>query len=197
MKIPNIESHEGEKGFSYLDVLVAITILSVGILGLTGAVLYGLTRSYESEQKLFAKQIAQSTVESIFVARDIRRTTGVAGWLQVGNVGNNPDPTTNQPSGIFVNNWHPIREDAGPDGVIGTSDDSCLGTSPCPSPGNPSNASRVIPGYQRRIQIIDVADPERPNEAIRRRQITVTVRYQIGNLTREEVIRTMITDLTT
>lgn len=189
--INNRVERTGEAGFSYIDVLIAIIILSFGILGLTSAMLYSFIRSQESEQKLYAKQIAQSTVESVFVSRDMRLPNGVAGWAQVGNVGTIPN-------GIFVVGWHPVREDAGPDAVLGTADDSCLGTGSCPSPTGPANTSRIIPGYQRLIVIQDVIDPERATEnPVKRRRITVTVRYQVGSLFREEIVSTMITDITT
>lgn len=186
--------NKNQAGFSYIDVMAAIIIMSVGMIAMTQAIMFSLMRSRESEEKLFAKQIAQSTLESIFAARDIKRTGGVDGWGAVGNVGRNPastPPFTAQ--GIFVNDWHPVREQAGHDGVIGTRDDSCLGTGACPSNGLP-NTSPVMPGYERRIVIEDVEDPERPSPeySIMRRRVTIVVRYAVGGIYREEQIRTMI-----
>jgi type II secretory pathway pseudopilin PulG len=198
MKTPQ-QDRKKEAGFSYLDVLVAITILSVGIVGLTSAILFSLMRSYESEQKLYAKQIAQSTIESIFAARDIQSAGALGGWGNIGNVGTNPDPTSGIPQGIFVNGWTPVRLDPGADGVLGTADDTCAAGSVCQVGNNPPNTSPALPGYLRQIVITDVDDPERPisqpPNRIMRRQIVVTVQYQIGNLTRQEALTTFIVDL--
>ena len=51
-----------ERGFSYIDVMIALVILLVGILASTAALTANLVRSYETEKQVIAKQIALSTI---------------------------------------------------------------------------------------------------------------------------------------
>jgi type II secretory pathway pseudopilin PulG len=187
-----------EEGFSYVDVIIAIVILMVGILASVGALTANLVRSYETEKQVKAKQIALSTIESIFSARDIvrpdsdSRPGSVIGWDSIGNVNTNPVNGVNR--GVFLTGFRPIREDAGWDGVVGTVDDACDAGGPCQVSGRPDNTSRVVDGFDRRIVITDIDDPERPSPAhkIARRRIDVTVRYNVNQLQREQTISTII-----
>jgi type II secretory pathway pseudopilin PulG len=184
-----------EKGFSYIDVMIALVILMVGILASAAALTANIVRSIESEKQVIAKQIALSTIESIFSARDIARTGAVSGWGSVGNVGTNPD-VNNVNQGIFLTGFTPIREDLGWDGVAGTIDDACPAGSPCQVSGRPDNTSGVIKGFERSVVITDLQDPERPTppHAIARRRIDVTVRYNVNQLQRQQTISTVITN---
>ena len=187
MKFPGI--NKGENGFSYIDVMCALVILMVGILGLTAAITQSLVRSFESEQRLIAKQIAQSTIESIFASRDIKSANGLDSWDKVGNIG-----SAQVPRGIFVTGWSPVRQNPGLDGLLGTIDDACSGTGACYA-----NGVTPTPGYERQVTIEDVPDPERPSppNPINRRRITVTVRYWITTISRQETISTMISNINT
>ena len=76
--------------------------------------------------------------------------------------------------------------DAGPDLIIGTADDTGM----------------QMQAMRRRIQIIDECDPERPSyncptpglSKVRIRTVIVTVSYFVGNLERQETVRTVMTD---
>ncbi|MCB1023134.1 MAG: hypothetical protein KDB79_02005 [Acidobacteria bacterium] len=183
-----------EDGFSYIDVMIAIVIMLVGILALTSALTANLIRSYETDKRIIAKQIALSTIESIISARDIQRPGTIEGWDSVGNIGSNPVNGVNK--GIFLNGWAPIREENGWDGVAGTADDACPEGGPCSVSGRPANTSAIIPGFLRSIEITDVQDAERPSppNPITRRRIQVSVRYFINNITRDEVVATLVTN---
>lgn len=183
---------KSESGFSYIDVMIALVILMFGILGATGALTANLLRSMESEKQIIAKQMALSTIESIFSARDIARTGSLDGWHAVGNIGSNPINGT--PMGVFLSGWRPVREDIGSDGVAGTLDDACNAPGPCQVSGVPDNDSIIIPGFERQITITDIADPERPSppHAIARRRIDVSIRYNVNLLVREQTVSTII-----
>lgn len=184
-----------EAGFSYIDVMIALVILMVGILASTAALTANLVRSYETEKQVIAKQIALSTIESIFSARDIARTDAVSGWITIGNVGSNFD-TSGNPQGLFLLDFRPIRTDLGSDGVAGTADDACPAGGACSVPGHPTNASEEMKGFWRKIVITDLQDAERPSppHPISRRRIDVTVRYFVNQLQREQTISTIITN---
>lgn len=173
---------KNEAGFSYMDVLIAVTILLVGVMALAAAVTGAVIRSYEGEQRLVAKQLAASTLESIFSARDI----DVLGWNSIGNVGSNPDPDTGIGRGVFLSGQQQVMTGAGPDNVVGTNDD---------------NGTAQI-GFNRQITVVDVCDPDRPSPIcpgrgtypIMMRQVNVTIFYRVGNLQRQETASTVITN---
>lgn len=185
------KNRRGENGFSYIDVMIGIVILLVGVVAMTATLTANLVRSLDTEKRLIAKQVAVSTIESIISARDIERPNGIKGWDSVGNVGKNPVDGVNQ--GIFLNGWCPIRQDLGLDGVAGTGDDACPANSICNNDGGTQNNSAVLKGYERQIVISDVLDPERPN-VVARRRIDVTIRFFASQLLRQEVVSTIVTN---
>ncbi|HEY0461025.1 MAG TPA: hypothetical protein VGC97_17950 [Pyrinomonadaceae bacterium] len=184
-----------EHGFSYIDVMIALVILMVGILASAAALTANLVRSFETEKQVMAKQIALSTIESIFSARDIARPGAVSGWNSIGNTGSNPD-SSGTPQGVFLTDFRPIRADMGWDGVAGTADDACAAGAACLVTGHPANASEVVTGFDRKIVITDLQDSERPSppHPISRRRIDVTVRYFVNQLRREQTVSTIITN---
>ncbi|MEJ7624956.1 MAG: hypothetical protein WKF34_13265 [Pyrinomonadaceae bacterium] len=174
---------KSEAGFSYVDVIIALLILMVGVLALLSGISGSVVQTRAHERQLLAKQIATSTIESIMSVKETDPTR--LGWPAIGNVGTNPVGGVNQ--GRFVVGFQPVLADAGPDEVIGTADDT----------GAP------VSGLQRRIVIADVCDPDRPSpvicnpagtSAVRIRAVDVTVTYSVGGLLREETLRTVLTD---
>lgn len=183
-----------QSGFSYIDVMIAIVILMVGVLAMAGALSANLVRSMESEKRVMAKQIALSTIESIMSAKDIERPGVVDGWDSLRNV--QSSVPAGQINGIFLTGFNPVRLDEGWDGVAGTVDDACPGSGACSVTGRPDNTSAIIYGFQRQIVITDVADAERPSppNPITRRRIDVTINYFVNQATRTETASTIITN---
>ena len=180
-----------EKGFSYIDVMIAIVILLVGILAMLSALTTNLVRSYETEQRVIAKQLALSTIESIISAKEIEGP-GVNGWNSMRNTAGGLPA---EEDGIFLTGYNPVRVEAGSDGVAGTIDDACSGTGPCTNPlSGAVNASPLVERYQREIAISDVPDPERPSpdHPIARRRVDVNIRFFVNQLVREETVSTII-----
>jgi len=181
---------KSETGFSYIDVMIAIVILLVGILGLLSAISGAVVQSKAQEQQLNAKQIASSTMESIMSVKetDLKVVPVRLGWNRVGNIGSNLNPM-GVPQGIFVSGFQPVRTNAGPDQVIGTLDD----TGP------------IIAGFQRRIVITDQCDPDRPSALcvppgtfpVRVRSVQVTITYFVGAIERQEIVTTVLTNYAT
>ncbi len=174
--------NKSEQGFTYIDVMIAIVILLVGILALLSAITGAVFQSKGQEQQMDAKQIATSTMESIMSVKET--DTDQFGWKKVGNVGSNP--VNSVPQGIFVVGFQNVKPNAGPDEIIGTADDT--GTD--------------IPGFQRRIVITDECDTTRPspncaapgNFEVKIRSVVVTVTYFVGTVQRQEELRTLLTD---
>lgn len=173
-----------ESGFTYIDVMIALVILMVGILAALSAISASLMMSRGQEQQLNAKQYTTSTMESIMAAKETDPT--VFGWNAIGNVGSNIDVATGLPRGVFVNGVRPVLTNAGPDEVLGTGDD----------------IGPAVPGLSRQIVITDLCDPDRPSFVcpvpgtfpVRNRMVTITMTYFAGSNQRQEVLRTVLTD---
>ncbi len=180
----NSFKQRSQAGFTYIDVMIAIVILLVGILALLAAISASVVRGRGQEQQVMAKQIATSTMESIM---SVKETSGAnrLGWRRIGNVGNNPDEN-GDPQGIFVNGLQNVLTDAGPDEVIGTADDT----------------GDVLNGFQREIIITDICDPDRPSNncptpgpaPVRIRSVRIIITYFIGTAEFREVLTTALTD---
>lgn len=172
-------------GFSYIDVMIAIVVLMVGILALLSGMSGAVLMSKGQENQLNAKQIATSTMESIMSVKETSEDDRL-GWITIGNVNSNFDTATSSFRGIFVNGEQTVRANAGPDEVIGTADDT----------------GATIPGMTREIVITDQCDPDRPSpncptpgaSAVRIRTVAVTIRYFVGQIRRQEVLTTVLTD---
>ncbi len=185
-----------QAGFTYIELLIAIVILTVGILAMLSALTASLMRSYESEKRTTAKQIVVSTLESIVSAKEIQK-------FHFDSIRNDSAPTLPHPdnpsvtiSGVFLSGWRPIRQDSGGDGVAGTADDACPASSACVVPPSPPNNSEVVEGFLREVVITDVDDPERPFPTYRigQRRIDVRVQFSVNGNLREEKMSTMITN---
>lgn len=174
-----------QEGFTYIEVMIAIVILTVGILAQLSALSLSMIRASESEQRNEARQIASSTIESIFAARDLGNANGISNWDSI----NLSDVNAN---GIFKPGWNPIREDAGIDGIHGTADDACTYYVNCVV-GSYINTSEVNYGFERKIEITDIA--EAGFSTIRKRRIEVKIKYGVGQIIREETLSTLIADL--
>jgi type II secretory pathway pseudopilin PulG len=168
-----------EAGFSIIDVMIAVTILLVGVLALVAATARAIVNTTISQETLIAKQFAASTIEGIFSARDLDSL----GWNAVGNVG-----SSEIPGGTFVTGEQDIWPTAGADGIVGTSDDS---SGPDGIAGN-SDDGTPAEGYRRRITISNVPDPIRPSATPSLRRIDVTILYSVGGKQFEETFTTFV-----
>jgi Tfp pilus assembly protein PilV len=180
-----MQSKNGEKGFTYIEVIIAIIIMTVGILACLSAITFAMFRERQAENRNTARQITSSAIESIFAARDLRNNNVLNNWRAINN-------DTAAVPGIFKTGWTPIREDAGFDGIHGTSDDACATGTNCPSGAGTNNSAEVI-GFQRRIVISDI--PEPGIATIRKRKIEISVRYFAGQIIQQETVSTIIADL--
>lgn len=159
-----------EDGFSLLEMMVALSILMVGLLGLAQVFYYGLAIAGTSSAQLIAREKAREAIESVHTARDTRIIT----WAQIRNA-NAPDcgpwPTTTPAGGgQFVNGELDLLA-AGADGLVQTADDA--GQEMTPGPDNTLGTADDIPlaGFTREITICDV------NGNTDLRQVVVTIRY--------------------
>lgn len=172
-----------EAGFSYIDTLVGMTVMLIGLLALAGTIAASVLRSRQQEQQLLAKQYATSTLESITSARDIKVQGLQDGWDSIGNVGSNV--INGAARGIFLVGEKPLYASPGPDQVVGTADDN----------------GGTVTGLTRQIVITDICDPDRPSPGctpagtnpIMMRRIAVTIYYYAGRAKLTETAATVLT----
>jgi type II secretory pathway pseudopilin PulG len=179
-----MKNKNNQSGFSYLEVIFAIMIMTVGVGAMLSAISLAMIRQAETSSKNTARQVTSSALESIFAARDLRNNNPLNNWAALYN-----DTTV---GGIFKSGWTPVRLDAGKDGVNGTADDACATGQNC-TVGAYTNTSPEMAGVQRQIIIADI--PEAGIPTIRKKRIQIDVRYNVGQQVRTEQIITLITDL--
>ena len=165
-----------ERGFTVVEVMIAIVILSVGILTVVAAFATAVASTQNAQQNLIARQKALEALESIFTARNTQQIT----FPQIANLGG---------GGIFASGALPLWS-AGNDGLINTVDDLpfpaqgvCPAGPECitlPGPdgilGTPDDAPMSLGNFTRQIQINPVLQADgsvNPNL----KQVIVTVSY--------------------
>lgn len=121
---------KSERGFSMIEVVIAILVISIGLLALSAALVMGVTLPGRARQQEIAKQMASAIMESIIAAKESPRP-GFTSFASLDYA----------PTGRFVPGIAPMLE-AGPDGVYGTCDDGQ------PSPGTvgacPGLGTRIV-----------------------------------------------------
>jgi Tfp pilus assembly protein PilW len=178
-----------EDGFSLMEMMVALSLLMVGLLGMAQVFYFGMAIVGTSSNQLIAREKAREAIESVHTARDTRVIT----WAQIRNVGA-PNcgawaNTTANGGGAFLNGQNNLLA-AGPDGLVATVDDA--GQEMTPGPDNTLGTGDDIPlvGFTREISICDING--NPNL----RQIVVTIGFAgsnaVGNQRRTYTLTTYI-----
>ena len=168
-----------EEGFSLLEVLISMAVLTIGMVSLLGVFGLAIASTQTSQEDMIAKQLANESYESIVTARN---TTQI-NWDDINNVGSIICPISgNSSCGIFLTGSQQIYA-AGADGIYGTADDVTSGlrqTLRDPGPdgiyGTADDVLIPLTGYQRTIQIQPLYDSGN-NLISSLRSVTVTVQY--------------------
>ncbi len=168
---------QAESGFSLLEVMISVVILTVGLVSLLGVFGLAMATTQTSQQNMIAKQLANEAYESIVTARNSSQLS----WSQIQNAsscGSGVNPTS---GGIFLSGTTPIYQ-RGADGIVGTCDDMVAGEQTLEEPGPDGNYGDsddvMIPltGYQRTITISSLQDGN-GNTISSLRSVTITVQY--------------------
>jgi prepilin-type N-terminal cleavage/methylation domain-containing protein len=167
----SIQNSRDERGFTLLESLISMVVLTIGLLSLLAVISVAMTATQTSQEDAISKKLAQEAVESIYSARDTANVT----WSQIENTG--------PAGGIFVTGLQPINQ-PGIDGIIGTADDSTALPQVMETAGNtgvyagtcPPDNCTPLTNYQRSITIADVPNPAGGSYG-NLRQLTVTVQY--------------------
>lgn len=173
--------HSRQRGFTLIEAMISLVILSFGILSLAVVYSQGLFYANQTQVDYIAEKKAEEAVETIFTARD----TGILTWAQIQNVAG----STGSDGGVFLDGPQPLL-DSGPDGLVGTADDDAskpdaviigpgadnvLGTAD-------DESTNLNPWMTRTIAITPVTGE--PNL----RMITVTISYKSGRMNRTFVL---------
>lgn len=162
-------SHERAEGFSLIEMIVAMMVLSVALLSLVGVFTLSLQRMRASTPMLVAREKAREAIESVHAARD----TGEFAWNTILNVAD---------GGVFVNGAQPIRT-PGLDGLVNTADDGAVETMKKPGRdgilGTSDDEVVTLNDFTRQIAItpLNLDGTATVNQNLR--QVTVTVRYRV------------------
>jgi len=111
-----------QAGFSLLEVVVSMAILTVGMVSLLGVFGLAMASTQTSQQDMIAKQLANEAYESVVTARNTAQTS----WDQINNVYSTYCSPGVSNCGIFLSNYQPMYF-AGADGIFGTIDDAAAG----------------------------------------------------------------------
>jgi prepilin-type N-terminal cleavage/methylation domain-containing protein len=166
-------------GFTLIEAMVAMTVLTVGLLGLAQAFYMGMRNMSTSSANLIAREKAREAIESVHTARDTRTIS----WAQIRNVSN---------GGVFLDGAQPLYA-AGADGLVNTADDAAAGLEALRDPGpngilgDADDVVTPLNGFTRQIQILELS----PVNADLR-QIVVTITYTVGPQRGTYTLRTFI-----
>lgn len=125
-----------ESGFSLVEVMIAIAIMSIAMLALIACFATALTATASAEEDLIARQKALEAMESIYTARNSLQIP----FSEINNTSS---------GGIFLSGPQPLYC-AGNDGIVGTADDAA---GPC----NAGDTGAACPGN---IQCIVLPGPD-------------------------------------
>jgi type II secretory pathway component PulJ len=168
-----------EAGFTLVEALVAVGILTVGMLALAQALYLGMQHMSTSSASLLAREKAREAVESVHTARDTRTVT----WAQIRNV---------SAGGVFLDGEQSLNA-AGPDGLINTADDGAAGVEVQRDPGpdgilgSADDIVTPLTGYRRQVQINELV-PANPDL----RELVITIVYTVGRQQRTYTLRTYV-----
>ena len=176
-----------EQGFSLIEVMISIALLTIGLLSLLGIFGVAMAATQTSQENNTAKLLADEAMEGILTARE----TANISWAQINNTGS---------GGIFLPGFQPI-DCAGVDGLIGTADDAACGPQILEQPGPsgvyvgtcPPDVCNNLTNFTRQILISPVivgGGPPSPTL----RQVTITIQYTLPqfNVPRQYVLNTYI-----
>ena len=163
-----------DAGFSLLETVFAIGVLSAGALGMAGIFTQGMKGTSDSPNQAILTEKAVEAIESVFSARDSHLLT----WAQLQNVSN---------GGVFIDGPTKLTTD-GPDGVVGTADDGPVESFALPGPdqaiGTADDETVTLTNFTRQIQITTLSADLR--------SITVTITYNTGTKTTSYVLTAYI-----
>jgi prepilin-type N-terminal cleavage/methylation domain-containing protein len=173
---------KSSRGFTLLETLIAIVVLTIGVLGLAAMLGDAMAYMQASQNDFIAQQKAEEAAEAIFTAK----YNNPNNWAAISN------NTGANPAGLFLVGPQPLLQPS-PTGLVGSVDDAgapaeyILLPGPDGKLGTADDIKLPLSGFTRTIAISNVAGDTNL------RNITVTVTYSSGRFTnRSYVLQTDI-----
>ena len=173
-RVLNRCNHADDKGFTLIEVMIAIVILGVGLLALMALFGRALAAVEFSEEGQIAKQKARQTLEAVYTARN---DTSIS-FDQIQNISN---------GGIFNDGFNPLYL-PGANGISGTNSDTSILDrvilpgkdgiiQTAPGAATPAGDDVLVPlsNFQRQILIGNVIEND-GSVNLYMRKVTVTIR---------------------
>ena len=182
-----------QNGLSLIEVLLALGVLTVGMVGAAGVLVQGMEKLVSSPGDVVATQKAAEAIEAVFSARDNHKLT----WAQI----RNEKGYSGSDGGVFLDGPQSLKV-AGADGLVNTQDDGVIESSLLPGPdqllGTSDDTTVTLGGYTREIEVRDV-----PNEPLNcgstlvpctLRTIKITITFRSGSVNRKYTLITYISN---
>jgi type II secretory pathway pseudopilin PulG len=169
-----------EAGITMIEMCIAIWILSIGLLGLAGAIGFAMTVSNKGRNVTNTKMLIVSVLEEMETLRNTDELT----YGQIANQGQVNNAGATKAFGGFPSTFQPVSINPGPDGIYATDDDLI-------DPGNDGqyntgdekvNPAWARPGYSRQVLITFLGN--NPNL----KRIQVTLRYTGNNGQNQDLV---------
>jgi len=159
-----------ESGFSLLEMVVAMVILTIGLLGVASAIGYSLMVSNRGRGVTNSKMLVVSILEQMETLRNTRELS----FEEISNTQVSGSTFTGFP--YNASEFRPVSTVPGNDGVFGTADD-LWGPS-----GTSDNTALARPGVTRQIKITEFPG----NRYLKK--IEVTLRYTTGDGRKRDLV---------
>jgi prepilin-type N-terminal cleavage/methylation domain-containing protein len=171
------------RGFSMIEVVVALGVLTVAVLGLAGVMAAGMRQLNTSPSEVIAAQKAAQAIEAVYAARDSHKLT----WDRIRNV----HGESGSDNGVFLDGDQPLHGE-GSDGLVNTSDDTAgVENTILPGPdgalGTADDRHLALDNFTREIRIRNVS-----GEGGQLRSITVIIGFTVGSLRQTYTLTTFI-----
>jgi prepilin-type N-terminal cleavage/methylation domain-containing protein len=104
------QKNKTQRGFTMIEVMIAIAVMTIGILAVLASFSTAIAATESAQEDLIARHKALDAMESIYTARNSQQLP----FASINNVA---------AGGIFLPGALPLLC-AGPDGIVGTADDT-------------------------------------------------------------------------
>ena len=160
-------TRRSDEGFSLLEMVVALNLLTVGLLAVAAAIGYALLATNSGRGITNTKLLVVSILEQM----ETLRNTGNLTFGQIANAGSVDNTGVDTTFEGFPTGFQTVSSEPGPDGIFGTADD-LIAPGPDGLYGTAddfTDQARIVPNATRQISITSLSPTLK--------KITVSINY--------------------